>query len=67
MSTKEEKKERIRLKAESDFVSFVRLVAPQLLFGSVHEELMIWLTRSEAKLNRLVLLPRGHLKSKLAA
>ena len=59
--------EQIRVLAENNFVSFVRLVAPHLLIGLIHEELMDWLTRQDAKPNRLVLLPRGHMKSKLAA
>lgn len=62
-----DKIEAIREQAENDFVSFVRLLAPHILLGSIHIELMQWLTRQEAKKNRLVLLPRGHLKSKLAA
>ena len=61
------KKDLIRLQAENSFVSFVRLVAPHLLLGLIHIDLMGWLTRQDAKPNRLVLLPRGHMKSKLAA
>lgn len=59
--------DQIRVLAENDFVAFVRLVAPHLLIGLIHQELMQWLTRQDAKPNRLVLLPRGHMKSKLAA
>ena len=33
----------------------------------IHQELIQWWTRSEAKKNQLTLLPRGHLKSKLSA
>ena len=61
------KMDQIRVLAENSFISFVRLVAPHLLIGLIHEELMQWLTRQDAKPNRLVLLPRGHMKSKLAA
>lgn len=57
----------IREDAENTFESFVRLVQPKLLYGSIHSELMQWMTRTEAKQNQLVLLPRGHLKSKIAA
>lgn len=53
--------------AEADLSAFIKLVAPHLSLGSVHEELIQWWTREEAKSNQLVLLPRGHLKSKLAA
>jgi hypothetical protein len=37
------------------------------MLGSIHEELISWWGRSEAKENQLVLLPRGHMKSKLIA
>jgi len=57
----------IKEKAENDLLSFIRLVAPHLLLGSIHEELISWWNREDAKANQLVLLPRGHLKSKLAA
>lgn len=57
----------IRESAEADLAVFIRLVAPHLLMGSVHYELIAWWCRQEAKKNQLVLLPRGHLKSKLAA
>lgn len=57
----------IREQCEQDFVSFIRLVAPYLLLGNVHIEACRWLTRQDAKDNLLMLLPRGHLKSKLTA
>jgi len=57
----------VREQAEADLSIFIRLVAPHLLLGGVHEELIEWWNRSEAKSNQLVLLPRGHLKSKLIA
>jgi hypothetical protein len=57
----------IRLAAESDLEVFIKLVAPHLLLGSIHKELIGWWCRQEAKDNQLVLLPRGHLKSKLMA
>ena len=61
------KKDLIRQTAEQDLLAFIRLVAPHLLTGAIHEEMIQWWTRSEAKQNQLVLLPRGHMKSKLAA
>tara|TARA_R110000744_G_scaffold218138_2_gene336907 strand:- start:3729 stop:5261 length:1533 start_codon:yes stop_codon:yes gene_type:complete len=61
------KLDQIKIQAEGSFVKFVRLVAPHLLLGLIHVDLMEWLTRQDAKPNRLVLLPRGHMKSKLAA
>jgi len=57
----------IREQAEADLLIFIKLVAPHLLLGAIHEELIEWWSRSEAKNNQLVLLPRGHLKSKLIA
>jgi len=57
----------IRQQAESSLLSFIKLVAPHLLIGAIHEELIAWWTRSEAKDNQLTLLPRGHLKSKMVA
>lgn len=59
--------DQIRLAAESDFITFIRLVAPYLHMGSIHEELALWLTRKDAKDNLLVLLPRGHMKSRMVA
>jgi hypothetical protein len=60
-------KVQIREQCESDFMSFCALVAPYLDFGSIHYEAGRWLTRQDASDNLMLLLPRGHLKSKLAA
>lgn len=57
----------IREKAESDLVSFIRLVHPHRLLGAVHEELISWWTRPDAKSHQLVLLPRDHGKSAMIA
>ena len=59
--------EEIRELAEADLLVFIKLVAPHLMLGSIHEELIAWWGRQEAKENQLVLLPRGHMKSKLIA
>ena len=59
--------DQIREAAEADLLTFIKLVAPHILFGAIHEELITWWARSEAKDNQLVLLPRGHMKSKLIA
>ncbi len=59
--------EQVRELAESSLSAFIRLVAPHMLLGAVHHELCEWWTRQDAKPNQLVLLPRGHLKSKLIA
>lgn len=53
--------------AEADLSVFIRLVHPNRLLGAVHEELISWWTRSDAKSHQLVLLPRDHMKSALVA
>lgn len=63
----QDKYQAIRESAEADLATFIKLVAPHLLLGGVHFELIDWWVRSEAKHNQLVLLPRGHMKSKLVA
>lgn len=59
--------DQIREAAEQDLLTFIRLVAPHLMLGAIHEELIAWWGRQDAKENQLVLLPRGHMKSKLIA
>ncbi len=65
--TKKQKLDSIREKCEADLLAYIRTVSPQLLLGSIHEDLISWWTRQDAKANQLVLLPRGHLKSRLIA
>lgn len=60
-------KDEIKQAAESDLQVFIRLLAPHLLLGQCHVDLMEWWQSSTRKRNCLVLLPRGHLKSKLIA
>lgn len=57
----------IRAAAEADLEVFITLVAPHLVLGEAHKELIRWWTSSARKDNILVLLPRAHLKSKLMA
>jgi phage terminase large subunit-like protein len=64
---KQELKDQIRLKAESSLEAFIRLVHPQRVLGKVHEELLNWWTRKDAKDHQLVLLPRDHGKSAMVA
>jgi hypothetical protein len=63
----QDKIQAIRESAEADLTVFIKLVAPHLLLGSIHREVIEWWARSDAKNNQLLLLPRGHLKSKLVA
>lgn len=60
-------KDEIREKAEADLLTFIHLVSPQLVLGQAHLELIRWWQSADRKPNTLVLLPRGHLKSKLIA
>ena len=59
--------EEIREAAETDLVTFIRLVSPGRVLGSVHEELCRWWNREEAKSHQLTLLPRDHGKSAMIA
>lgn len=62
-----EKHNLIRESAEQTLEVFIKLVAPHIVLGAIHQELIQWWGRQDAKANQLVLLPRGHLKSKLVA
>lgn len=53
--------------AEEDFETFVRLVAPYQIVPGFHAELMAWITREDRKKDQLVLVPRDHGKSRIAA
>ena len=57
----------IREAAEADVITFIRLVAPYMHLGAVHDELLQWATRQGGLDNKLILMPRDHLKSKCAA
>lgn len=57
----------IRELAEADLLTFIKLVAPHRMLGSVHEELVSWWTRGDALDNQLCLLPRDHQKSAMLA
>lgn len=55
-----------RLEAEAGFVSFVNLVQPDRVFGSIHREVSSWITSTSGKSHKLLLLPRDHQKSAMA-
>lgn len=57
----------IREAAEADLLVFIKLLAPHLLLGQCHLDLIGWWQSTSRKQNRIVLFPRGHLKSKLMA
>ena len=57
----------IREAAENDLVKFIELVAPYRVLGACHIEVIRWWQRQDARRNQLLLLPRDHGKSALAA
>lgn len=57
----------VRYAAEHDLGTFIKLVAPHRVLGSIHLELIRWWCREEAGSEQLVLLPRAHQKSILMA
>lgn len=63
MAKHEQAIKEIRELAESDFIAFVKLVAPYNVMGSCHEDLCKFLTNPEGKNYRLCLYPRAHRKS----
>jgi len=52
--------------AEARFFAFMCLVNPQYEYGDIHAELCDWIQSGDTA-RKLALLPRGHLKSHLAA
>ena len=59
--------DQIRIAAESDLVTFIKLVAPEQVLGQCHEDVCNWWTRPDAKSHQLLLFPRDHGKSRLIA
>lgn len=53
--------------AEASLESFIELVHPKRFLGNIHREVIKWLTADNASLHQLLLLPRDHMKSALAA
>lgn len=52
---------------EDDFWMFVTVIMPQRYFGDLHREMCEFLTNPEGKRDKLVLVPRDHQKSVIAA
>jgi hypothetical protein len=67
VNTRSTIKDEIRTIAEKDLFSFIRLVHPNRVLGSVHQEVISWWNREDAKTHQILLLPRDHQKSALAA
>src|SRR5689334_18289643 len=57
----------IRKAAEDSLLAFIKLVAPHRILGAVHEDVISWWERQDAKSHQLLLLPRDHMKSALVA
>lgn len=55
--------EDIRLAAEADLETFIRLVAPHRVIGGIHSEWCRWTQSESAGSHQLTLLPRDHGKS----
>ena len=62
-----EERQQARELAEISFEYFIELVQPKRVLGNVHRELIKWMTRSDKKTHQLILLPRDHGKSWIAA
>lgn len=64
-----ERERLVREAAEERFYAFVKLIAPHLILGRIHEYVCDWIQEKEERdgsgVHLLVLLPRGHLKSTL--
>jgi phage terminase large subunit-like protein len=57
----------VRDAAEADLATFIQLVDRNRVLGHVHKDVIKWWTRKDAKSHQLLLLPRDHMKSALAA
>ena len=63
------KRDELRRLYENELFEFAKYVNPQYMYGDVHEEVFNWLQEDHDDeslydiLNKLLLLPRGHLKS----
>lgn len=64
----------VRERAESDLFFFAKLVNPGYVYGKVHEEIFRWMQDytlfgkgSDLCSNKLIMLPRAHLKSHMVA
>jgi len=69
-----EKVKEAREQAKHDLAYFARLVNPGYMYGSIHEEIFRWMQDyslfgrgDEQTSNKLVMLPRAHLKSHMVA
>jgi len=66
-TTRQQRLEETRHRAEADLLFFAKLVLPNRVYGAVHEEVFSWWQSEERRSDTLLLLPRDHQKSHLAA
>ena len=59
--------DQIRLAAENDLTTFIKLVSPEQVLGQCHDDVCSWWTRGGSKSHQLLLFPRDHGKSRLVA
>lgn len=64
----------VRERAKEDLFFFAKLVNPGYMYGGIHREIFTWLQEynlfgqgSSLTSNKLIMLPRGHLKSHIVA
>ena len=69
-----EKAKEVRERALADLSFFARLVNPGYMYGTVHDEIFIWMQEynlfgqgGDLSSNKLIMLPRAHLKSHMVA
>ena len=67
MTTAQDKKSALKKAAENDLITFIHLVAPRRVLGTLHEDLIHWWTRKDSLSHQLALLPRDHQKSTMVA
>jgi hypothetical protein len=63
----DQQKEERRQLVLGDFEEFIHLVDKNRVLGGIHREIIRWMTREQANPHLLLLLPRDHMKSYLAA
>lgn len=60
-------REELKLRCETSLVEMIKFIHPNRMLGSIHEHVIDWWEASDAKRHQLLLLPRDHMKSALAA
>jgi hypothetical protein len=67
VSELDQQREEKRQLVLGSFEEFIKLVHPKRVLGGVHREIISWMTRQDVPSHLLLLLPRDHMKSYLAA